>query len=154
MRPRTGDIPKPRILCSPTSSVLAPAAGFTLIELLVVIAIIAILASLLLPGLSRAKTSARSAKCKSNLHQIGIALTDYVSDHGAYPTFWESQPSPNSMSGLWKDLLTPYLAKTIRSPKENVRKDSGALSSAPMVPSTRAAANLSSIGRTPVARTV
>ena len=69
-----------------------PHVAFTLIELLVVIAVIAILASLLLPSLYRAKIAAESAVCKSNLRQHGLAVSMYLDDFKVYP--------PYSMSDL------------------------------------------------------
>ncbi len=80
---------------------------FTLIELLVVVAIIGILASLLLPSLSRAREAGKRAVCASNLKQVGAAMAmyhgafdDYYPLHGKWATIMGAQGSTNLYDGL------------------------------------------------------
>ena len=71
------------------------AGAFTLIELLVVIAIIAILASLLLPAMAKAKESGRRTLCKNNQRQITLSMLMYAGDHeGKFPSGLRNSATP------------------------------------------------------------
>ena len=103
--------------------------AFTLIELLVVIAIIAILAAMLLPALARSKARAKTAQCKSNLHQISMAMKLYADEsEGLYPISggkipWDSVDS-ETQSASWMQQIFRYTGNigVYRCPKDDVSK--------------------------------
>jgi len=90
--------------CTPRKS-----SAFTLIELLVVVAIIAILASLLLPALAKAKAKASGVKCLSNEKQIGLGYLLYASDNSDFLPLaaHEGDAAPCE----WFFEISPYIAK-------------------------------------------
>ncbi len=111
------------------------AGGFTLIELLVVIAIIAILVSLLLPAIRRARESGYTVKCLSNQRQIGLGLTMYADTYKEFTPRESGFSQPPGVTDQrnydppWPFVLRPFVdgRVPIKSPWEDLRGGVGDL---------------------------
>ena len=104
-------------------------SGFTLVELLLLLSVISVLAVLLLASLSRAKSSALSSKCQSNLHQMGLALHSFLADQkvfplSANPEFFKGK-FPEHKSG-WEDALSDQLSHQLFNTNGTARLQDGA----------------------------
>lgn len=73
--------------------------GFTLVELLVVIGIIALLISILLPSLTKAKARAKAISCQSNMRQVGLTLLMYAQDNNGWMFPVSAAPTPDDFPG-------------------------------------------------------
>jgi len=92
--------------------------AFTLIELLVVVAIIALLISILLPSLNKARENARRSMCMANLHQLGIAFKQYFHDYNDIlpeaafmPLYITAEPNEEGYFPPIMEFLKPYSRK-------------------------------------------
>ena len=99
---------------------------FTLIELLVVIAILAILASMLLPALNKAKAMAHLAECINNQKQMGIALFQYGNDFDSYiPRATYVSDAQRGTGNSWDWVLLPYFndnKNVFHCPLDNIKR--------------------------------
>lgn len=101
--------------------------GFTLVELLVVIGIIALLVSILLPSLNRARQYANLIQCQSNLRQMGIAVRMYATENQDYVPWGDAPGIPGAMSdgsvgtgtniyySKWQETLSAFLTNSDRT---------------------------------------
>ena len=135
------------VACHPKLQRRTTRSAFTLIELLVVIAIIAILAALLMPALDRARASAMTVACQSNLHSIGLATVSYLSDSRDLMVFRSEAmfdtgggacgalcncPNVSTYDACqmrWFDVLMPYVAVTAKGQSMFARSALGTVQS-------------------------
>lgn len=89
--------------------------GFTLVELLVVCSVIGILLALLLPAVSMVRAASRRSQCQSQLHQIGLALDQYLESQGRNGRFPHAAMMPSvtpTLPGI-STVLSPHIGRNV-----------------------------------------
>lgn len=85
--------------------------GFAVVELLVIVGLIALVMTLLLPAIERARQDVRQVQCRNNLKQLGLALHNYHDVFQTFPPGWvskEGAPGAGARIG-WSTFLLPYM---------------------------------------------
>jgi prepilin-type N-terminal cleavage/methylation domain-containing protein len=98
--------------------------AFTLVELLVVIAIIGVLIALLLPAIQASREASRRAECQNRLHQVGLGIQNYISNHKKFPAGkkWSGpRTDPGSYQLAWSAFLLDYLEQGATLAKVNFK---------------------------------
>ena len=133
-----------------TSCACPPVRAFTLVELLVVIGIIAVLIGMLLPALNKARASARTTACLSNLASMGQGWTIYLADNrGKLPEYiWHTSGNPDlAWNSYWIGILSNNKvqtgARSARKPKRSSSTPKAAAAAGSGRPSTPGPANFS-----------
>jgi prepilin-type N-terminal cleavage/methylation domain-containing protein len=83
--------------------------GFTLVELLVVVAIIGILVGMILPAVQMVRAAARRTKCSKNIRNIALALHNFESAHGYFPSGIHAEVDPDFPSMTWLVEILPFI---------------------------------------------
>jgi prepilin-type N-terminal cleavage/methylation domain-containing protein len=102
-------------------------SGFTVIELLVAIAIVGILAALLLPAVQASRSAARRTVCRSQLHQLALALHMYYDSNRCFPagSYVEGSAFPMQSGWGWGAMVLPYLEQHAVYERLDLRQGTG-----------------------------